>query len=129
MTKTMLALAAAMLAISAISTIPAKAANDGFWSADANTYVEKRRKPRVKGGSGCDDPRDLDTPGCWGLGAVVCCFSSPTPAPAGHQASQLCQSPQYCPHLHSLPPSLIQIMPPCAFRWSRPWQQGFPAGG
>ena len=54
----MLALTAAILAVSAISTIPAKAKTDGFWNADAASTME-RRKPRVKGGSGCDDPRDL----------------------------------------------------------------------
>jgi Spy/CpxP family protein refolding chaperone len=58
MTKTTLALIAAMLAASAMASVPARAKTDGLWNAEAATTVE-RRKPRVKGGSGCDDPRDL----------------------------------------------------------------------
>lgn len=31
----------------------------------SNLIVEKRRKPRIKGGSGCDDPEDvLEHPEC-----------------------------------------------------------------
>jgi hypothetical protein len=65
MTKTMLALLGGMLAVSLIATIPAKAKTDGLWNSDTNSYVEKRKKPRVKGGSGCDDPRDvIEHPEC-----------------------------------------------------------------
>jgi hypothetical protein len=40
---------------------------DGWYSMDfaADSTVDKRRKPRVKGGSGCDDPGDvLEHPEC-----------------------------------------------------------------
>jgi hypothetical protein len=65
MTKTLLALTGAIFAITAFAAGPVSAKTDGFWSADANTYIEKRRKPRVKGGSGCDDPGDaIEHPEC-----------------------------------------------------------------
>jgi hypothetical protein len=58
MTKTVFAALAAMIAMSAVSTIPAKAVSLGFSALDQVQTVD-RRKPRVPGGSGCDDPRDL----------------------------------------------------------------------
>lgn len=65
MTKTMLALVAAIFTFTAVESAPSFAKQDGFWSHDANAYVEKRRKPRVKGGSGCDDPHDvIEHPEC-----------------------------------------------------------------
>ena len=34
---------------------------NGLYTLDAmqDQSIDKRRKPRIKGGSGCDDPRDL----------------------------------------------------------------------
>jgi hypothetical protein len=37
---------------------------DGIWNTEQGTTVD-RRKPRVKGGSGCDSPRDkVEHPAC-----------------------------------------------------------------
>jgi hypothetical protein len=58
MTKTVLALMAAMITVSTLSIVPVKASVDGISKLDAATIVD-RRKPRVPGGSGCDDPRDI----------------------------------------------------------------------
>ena len=54
-----LAMLAAFLATTAISVTPAIAKTDGVWSHDSSSMIDKRRKPRVKGGSGCDDPEDI----------------------------------------------------------------------
>jgi ferric-dicitrate binding protein FerR (iron transport regulator) len=54
-----LAMLAAFLATTAISAAPAAAKTDGVWSQDSNSMIDKRRKARVKGGSGCDDPGDV----------------------------------------------------------------------
>lgn len=65
MTKTMLAMVAAVIAMSSVSVVPVKAKVDGLSAYDQNSVVEKRRKPRVKGGSGCDDPGDaIEHPEC-----------------------------------------------------------------
>lgn len=65
MTKTMMTLMAAMIAMSALTVVPVKASVDGFSAADNQSVVEKRRKPRVPGGSGCDDPEDvIEHPEC-----------------------------------------------------------------
>lgn len=65
MSKTLMALMAAMIAISTLSIVPAKASVDGISAQADTTTMEKRRKPRVKGGSGCDDPEDvLEHPEC-----------------------------------------------------------------
>lgn len=68
MTKLMSLALAALIAVPAAA--PAFAAGKslpGLWSAEANQEVEKRRKPRVPGGSGCDDPRDIiEHPECRG---------------------------------------------------------------
>ncbi len=40
---------------------------DGIWSIDqmSDGSIDKRRKPRIPGGSGCDDPGDvLEHPAC-----------------------------------------------------------------
>lgn len=54
-----LAMMAAFLATTAISVASAETKTNGLWSHDSNSIIDKRRKPRVPGGSGCDDPRDL----------------------------------------------------------------------
>jgi hypothetical protein len=54
-----LAMLAAFLATTAISVTPVAAKTDGVWTQDSNSMIDKRRKARVPGGSGCDDPRDL----------------------------------------------------------------------
>ncbi len=54
-----LAMLAAFLATTAISMTPAAAKTDGLWSHDSSSMIDKRRKPRVPGGSGCDDPDDI----------------------------------------------------------------------
>ena len=60
-----LAMLAAFLATTAISVTPAVAKTDGVWSHDSNSIVDKRRKVRVKGGSGCDDAHDvIEHPEC-----------------------------------------------------------------
>ena len=59
MTKTLMALMATMIAISSLSIIPAKASVSGFSAYEVNAEMDKRRKPRVPGGSGCDDPEDI----------------------------------------------------------------------
>ena len=59
MKKFTLGLLAAILAITMFGLAPAKAsARDGFSTADETQIVERRKK-RVKGGSGCDDPGDV----------------------------------------------------------------------
>ena len=64
-------LALALIGLALTSGVPAFAAQanlDGIY-ADVLSQgdVEKRRKPRVPGGSGCDDPGDiLEHPECRG---------------------------------------------------------------
>ena len=63
---------AALVALGALlpAAAPAAAADAAFdlpvlhaWAAD--DLAEKRRRPRVPGGSGCDDPRDVaENPEC-----------------------------------------------------------------
>lgn len=65
MTKTIFATLAAAFAVSTLATLPASAKTDGFWNDAGSTVMVERRKPRVKGGSGCDDPGDiLEHPEC-----------------------------------------------------------------
>ena len=62
MTKTLLASAALIFAIAlpSFAAAPAYDKADGFKAKSEYTDIEaKRRKKRVPGGSGCDDPRDL----------------------------------------------------------------------
>ena len=59
MTKTMMTLMAAMIAVSSLSIVPVKASVEGLSTFDSSSVMEKRRKPRVPGGSGCDDPQDI----------------------------------------------------------------------
>ncbi len=62
MIKTILASTALVLAFSATSfaSPTADEAQNGFTAKSTMSDMEaKRRKPRVPGGSGCDDPRDL----------------------------------------------------------------------
>ncbi len=59
MTKTLMAVLAAMIAMSSLSVVPVKASAGGISAYDASSVMEKRRKPRVPGGSGCDDPQDI----------------------------------------------------------------------
>lgn len=58
MTMTIRLALAAAIALPALSIANATTP-DGFSSAHEDNLVEKRRKPRQKGGSGCDDPRDV----------------------------------------------------------------------
>ena len=65
MTKTMLAAMAGLIAAFSVSIVTVAANVDGFSSPDRETVIEKRRKPRIKGGSGCDDPDDvIEHPEC-----------------------------------------------------------------
>jgi hypothetical protein len=60
MTKLLTALIAASFAVPMISAASAKASGEGLSVAfhqEAN--IVERRKPRIPGGSGCDDPRDI----------------------------------------------------------------------
>ena len=59
MTKTMMTLMAAMIAMSSLSVVPVKASADGISAFDGSSVMEKRSRPRVPGGSGCDDPQDI----------------------------------------------------------------------
>lgn len=59
MTKTIFTLLAAAFAVTSLSALPAAAKTDGMWSDAGSTILVERRKPRVPGGSGCDDPRDI----------------------------------------------------------------------
>jgi hypothetical protein len=62
MNKTLLASAAIIFALSttAFASAPAELTKDGFKAAtEASDLEAKRRKPRVPGGSGCDDPQDI----------------------------------------------------------------------
>jgi hypothetical protein len=68
--KTLFITTAAALFLSAISApVMAGTSSDGIYNASkimADTNVDRRR-PRVPGGSGCDDPRDLiEHPECRG---------------------------------------------------------------
>lgn len=66
--KTMLcALAAAAVTLTAAMPAFAFAGSDTAIGAVQDQSVFDRRKPRVPGGSGCDDPRDLiEHPECRG---------------------------------------------------------------
>ena len=62
--KTLAALALAALALGSLAPVAAVAAErvalsglDAGWGA-ADSQIEKRRRPRVPGGSGCDDAGD-----------------------------------------------------------------------
>ncbi|MGB3315074.1 MAG: hypothetical protein WBB85_11730 [Albidovulum sp.] len=68
MNRTITLAVAAALGLTAITPVFA-ATNDlaGIYVSDQQTTIDKRRKPRVPGGSGCDDPRDLiEHPECRG---------------------------------------------------------------
>jgi hypothetical protein len=55
-----LATLAALIMFDVLPAVPVKASVEGLSAYEtAATVVEKRRKKRVKGGSGCDDPRDV----------------------------------------------------------------------
>lgn len=66
---TMLALAA-MLTVGCFTPVVLAAQSDArlvLGAADTDMTVDKRSKPRVPGGSGCDDPEDLvEHPECQG---------------------------------------------------------------
>jgi hypothetical protein len=62
MTKTLLASAALIFALSATSfaaTPSVDSAKGASVKTELNILEAKRRKPRVPGGSGCDSPRDI----------------------------------------------------------------------
>jgi hypothetical protein len=59
MSKILIALLAAASLSTALGVSSASAKSDGLWNYDGSTMVAERRKPRVPGGSGCDDPRDI----------------------------------------------------------------------
>ena len=67
--KTLLITAAALFLTAVSAPVMAATASDGIYDATAimaDTNVD-RRKPRIPGGSGCDDPRDLiEHPECRG---------------------------------------------------------------
>lgn len=57
---------AAVIALPALAVAKASVGSDGFSTGhESGSIVEKRSKPRQKGGSGCDDPRDvIEHPEC-----------------------------------------------------------------
>jgi hypothetical protein len=74
MKMTLLASAAALFVLSTASFAAAPAQDTGVSakSTIAGDMEAKRRKPRVPGGSGCDDPRDLiEHPECRRADATV----------------------------------------------------------
>ncbi|MBK8457970.1 MAG: hypothetical protein IPL47_13355 [Phyllobacteriaceae bacterium] len=66
MTMTIRLALAAAIALPALSIAKASVGSDGFSTGpESGSIVEKRPKPRQKGGSGCDDPRDvIEHPEC-----------------------------------------------------------------
>ncbi len=64
---TTLALSAALVLTSVAPTFAASKDLSGLYVNDQQTTMDKRRKPRVPGGSGCDDPHDIiEHPECRG---------------------------------------------------------------
>jgi hypothetical protein len=59
MTKILFALLAAASLSATLGASSASAKSDGLWSFDGSTVLIERRRPRVPGGSGCDDPQDI----------------------------------------------------------------------
>ncbi len=59
MSKILIALIAAASLSTVLGVQFAYAKSDGLWSFDGGTAIVERRKPRVPGGSGCDDPQDI----------------------------------------------------------------------
>ncbi len=68
MQKIIYAASAAMLILGPTAPAFAKVSNlTGIDALQIQNEFDKRRKPRVPGGSGCDDPRDLiEHPECRG---------------------------------------------------------------
>jgi hypothetical protein len=66
MIKIALAALAAVIVLDILPAVPVSASVAGLSAYDgAAMIVEKRRKERVKGGSGCDDPDDvIEHPEC-----------------------------------------------------------------
>jgi hypothetical protein len=51
--------------MSSLVVVPVKASTSGISAVSISSEFDKRRKPRVPGGSGCDDPRDvIEHPEC-----------------------------------------------------------------
>jgi hypothetical protein len=59
MSRILIALLTAASLSTALGISSASAKTDGLWNYDGSIAVVERRKPRVPGGSGCDDPRDI----------------------------------------------------------------------
>lgn len=67
MKKLLLTATLAALALSATAPVQAGLVADGVYGIDAlmDATFDKRSKPRIPGGSGCDDPEDiLEHPEC-----------------------------------------------------------------
>jgi hypothetical protein len=58
MQKLLLTATLAALALSAVAPAQALTFGNGLFDASMTDSIDRRR-PRVPGGSGCDDPRDL----------------------------------------------------------------------
>jgi hypothetical protein len=74
MMKTLLASTAILFAVSAsaLAVAPVQEIGEGFTIKSDTLNIEARRKPRVPGGSGCDDPGDVaEHPECRGKPAPV----------------------------------------------------------
>jgi hypothetical protein len=75
MTKALLASVAILfaLSVSSFASAPSKDTGAGFnVKSDVIQMEAKRRKPRVPGGSGCDDPRDVaEHPECTPSAAIM----------------------------------------------------------
>ncbi|MCB6178206.1 hypothetical protein LHP98_08695 [Rhodobacter sp. Har01] len=56
---------AAAIALSALPSLARDMADQAFVQARTDDSLDKRRKPRIKGGSGCDDAGDIaEHPAC-----------------------------------------------------------------
>ncbi len=59
MQKILMAATLAAIAVTSVAPVAAMTAAHGLFDAAFMTADLDRRRPRVPGGSGCDDPRDI----------------------------------------------------------------------
>jgi hypothetical protein len=59
MTKPLFAALAFSVALASLTAVPARAHLKGMTSQHESQEYEHRKKERVRGGSGCDDPEDV----------------------------------------------------------------------
>ncbi len=66
MQKFLMVATLAAIAVTSVAPVAAMTLSNGLFDASIlSAEFDKRRKPRIPGGSGCDDPRDLiEHPAC-----------------------------------------------------------------